>query len=80
MFKQIIKQLEEKHIIEILAFGYETIEHQIDFFGQKPILNWDSFFVNVSLDKHFGKYFYDKQDERRNLRNIAKKYGQLKTD
>lgn len=74
------KGIDQQRAIELLAFYYEifVLENPMD--EEFDLEKWHRYFKKITVHDHLGEYAFDKQDERRNLRSIQRKYGELKSD
>lgn len=63
---------------EILCFYYQMFLRKTVNSEEVKENEWEDFLKGIDFVIHTGEYDYDRQDERRNLKNIKKKYGSIK--
>lgn len=82
MYQQIIDHgVSEERAIELLAFYFEIYVKENFFSDEFDSKKWKKFLDKLTPIYHIpGEYVFDIQEERANLRAIARNYGKIKTD
>lgn len=74
------KGMSEERAIELLSFYLEIFIYQNLSEKNYDPNKWKKHLEDITINPHLGEYEYDKRDERRNLRTIQKRYGEIKSD
>lgn len=74
------KGMEEERAKELLAFLLETFVYSHVLKDKYDQDDWKQFLHKAQIQLHLGEYSFDKSDERRNLRNIKRRFGELKSN